>query len=408
MFFFPQTANLERILTDPKLDGAIVSVTVNDLSGKPIFEHNSSIHVVPASNQKLLSASFALWELGPGYRPRTSFWKLQDRIVIDAPGDPLMRYSQLLDASKKLGSNGRLPVYVRESYAPEIPDSWEIDDLPNRYSAAVSSLTFDQGGFQAWSLHGKPTLVPAPFGVSVDYRGGSGKPIVEYDPILRKLVVRGAMPSKDQMLDTLAIPRPDEAAASIFGNSFYRTDLIPATPPDTVIIGGSTQEMIAACLPPSDNNIAENLFLLGATKLGDLGSSPYLVARKRESEFLNHVVGIQPQDVHPYDGSGLSRHNYLTTRAIAKLLCWADSQPTSSIWHNALATPGKGTLSHRLQGLTFEGKTGSLDMVSSLSGYLTTRSGKKLVVSIVMNQFGCSGSEAHSLQDQIISELAAD
>ncbi|MDR3689196.1 MAG: D-alanyl-D-alanine carboxypeptidase [Fimbriimonas sp.] len=398
--------DLDRILADPKLGGATVSAIVTDLEGAPIYRHDSDAHVVPASNQKLLSNSFALWALGPDYRPKTSFWKSEDRIVIDCPGDPLMTYAALQQAKVALGIDGRSPVFLHEAYAPEIPDSWEIDDLPNRYAAAVSALTFDRGSFEAWSRKRRFRLEPEAFGVNVKFLGGKGRPQIQYDPIRRRLEISGEMPAANERLDTLALPEPDLAAGSIFGHSVTRTTEIPVRTADYVITGGTTKDMVAACLPPSDNNIAENLLLMGARTEGELGEDPYTVSRKRLENFMTRIVGVEPGDVHVFDGSGMSRHNYVTTRAIARLLCWEQKQPTGDFWHHALAHPGNGTLSNRLKGLQFDAKTGSLDMVASLSGYLTTDSGKKVVVSIILNQFGCSSAEARAIQDEFVLAVA--
>jgi D-alanyl-D-alanine carboxypeptidase/D-alanyl-D-alanine-endopeptidase (penicillin-binding protein 4) len=401
-------SDFDRILANPKLDGAIVSAIVTDLDGRTLYEHNSALHVIPASNQKLLSNAFALWELGPDYRPKTLFWKMPSRIVIDAPGDPTMTYDDLIQARRKLGIDGRFPVCVREAYAPEIPDSWEIDDLPNRYSAPVAAFTFDQGAFALWSKRGKASLVPEAFGVKVKISPAPGDPVVIYDPIKRKLEISGTLPKADKELETLALPRPDEAAASIFGDRFLPTSETPQATPDLVVTGKSTIEMVGACLPPSDNNIAENLLLMGARKEGDLGASPYAVARGRLQNFLVRVVGVNREDVHPFDGSGLSRHNYVTTRAIAKLLCWANSQPTGVAWRGAFAQPGTGTLGNRLKGLVFQAKTGSLDMVASLSGYLTMASGKTVVVSVILNEYACSAGAARAVADEFVKAVAAD
>ena len=400
-------SDLDQILSNPKLDGAVVSAIVTDLAGKVVYEHNSALHVIPASNQKLLSNSFALWELGPDYRPKTSFWKFPTRIVIDSPGDPLMTYEQLKKARKDLGASRDLPVHVHEEYAPQIPDGWDHDDLPNKYAAPVCAFTFDRGSFAAWCRNGKAILLPEPFGVKTTYTRGSGKPEVHYDPFARKVTVTGSLPASDKELDTLALPRPDEAAASLIGCGFTSTTDVPQTSPDLVVIGGSTIEIVKACLPPSDNNLAENLLLMGARKEGELGTNPYPLACRRMKSFLSNVVGISPTDVHAFDGSGLSRHDYVTTRAIAKLMSWALNQPTGPAWRAALAHSGSGTLVSRLKGITFDGKTGSLDMVSSLSGYLTTKSGKQLVVSIILNEYSCSAADAHNVQDQFLSALAA-
>ena len=404
----PDKNALDKLLDSPKLNGAVVSATVTDLDGNVLYEKNSGIHVLPASNQKLFSNAFALWERGADYRPQTRFWKLSDRIVIDSTGDPLMTFDQLKHAQSQLGADRHLPVYVREAYAPQIPDGWDYDDLPNKYAAPVTAFGFDRNSFSIWSLGGRAALLPSSFGVRLSVDRKAGPLVTRYDPFLREVWVSGTLPKKDQVLDTLALPHPDEIAAKVFGARLEYTEDLPQREPDLVLTGGSVIDIVRACLPPSDNNLAENLLLLGARKEGELGPNPYPLACKRMKDFLVHVVGISEEDLHPFDGSGLSRRNYLTSRALAKLLCWANQQPTSAAWHSALAKSGTGTLSNRLKDVRFQGKTGSLAMVSSLSGYVTSLAGKTLIVSIVMNEFGCTADEVHAIQDEFTRILARD
>ena len=54
----------------------------------------------------------------------------------------------------------------------------------------------------------------------------------------------------------------------------------------------------------------------------------------------------------------------------------------------------------------FRGKTGSLNGVSSLSGYLTTKSNRDLIVSIIMNFKSKGQNYYRGLQDKIITYLA--
>ncbi len=146
--------------------------------------------------------------------------------------------------------------------------------------------------------------------------------------------------------------------------------------------------------------------MLGARREGPLGLDPYALAQVRLTNFLTRMVGVTPGDVHVDDGSGLSRHNYVTTRAIAKLLAWASDQSTAEIWRAALAHSGKGTLSSRLKGVPFAGKTGSLDMVSALSGYVETTDHQTRIVSIILNEFGCAPSVVRDVEDQIVRQVA--
>ena len=65
-----------------------------------------------------------------------------------------------------------------------------------------------------------------------------------------------------------------------------------------------------------------------------------------------------------------------------------------------------GTLEHRLAHLGVRGKTGTLDGVSSLSGYVTNKSGHRLAFSILMNGPQLSLWRAHEAQDRIVASLA--
>jgi D-alanyl-D-alanine carboxypeptidase/D-alanyl-D-alanine-endopeptidase (penicillin-binding protein 4) len=158
--------------------------------------------------------------------------------------------------------------------------------------------------------------------------------------------------------------------------------------------------MVRACLAPSDNNVAEHLLLMAGSKPND----DYPAARRALTEFLEGTVGTPPFDIIPYDGSGLSRHNLVTARALARLLAWCDAQPTSDLWRASLALPGQpGTLRNRLAGVNFAGKTGSLNHVSSLSGYVGDRT-----VVIMMNHFRGSAEAAREIQDAIVRRVASE
>jgi D-alanyl-D-alanine carboxypeptidase/D-alanyl-D-alanine-endopeptidase (penicillin-binding protein 4) len=400
---------LDAILSDPKLEGALVAATVTDLEGKVLYEHNASMRVVPASNQKLLSNAFALYAMGPSYRPETKIWKLMDRTVVDSPGDPLLSHRILKEARQRLKLNRFLPVYVREAYAPGVPASWEVDDLPNKYAAPITAFTVDRGSFELWNVAGKPVFRPDAYGTKIERENGTvgAAPRISYDPFSRRVQIVGELPKVPEVrLDTLALPKPDEAAARVLGIRMFPTELVPDRMPDLIIMGSPTSDMIKACLPPSDNNIAEHLFLLGAKAQGPLTSDPYAAARDRMTNFLTGTVGVRKEDFRIYDGSGMSRHNLVTVRGMAQLLAWQNRQSTRGVWRAALARPGIGTLAARMQGLTFEGKTGSLDMVIALSGYVRVADGSERIVSVILNHFTGSATDARNIADAFVKQVS--
>ncbi|HEX6974110.1 MAG TPA: D-alanyl-D-alanine carboxypeptidase, partial [Vicinamibacterales bacterium] len=105
------------------------------------------------------------------------------------------------------------------------------------------------------------------------------------------------------------------------------------------------------------------------------------------------ALGI-PEDAYVlYDGSGLSRYNYITPEALTTILAamHADAQHRDA-FAATLPIAGKdGTISSRLKRTRAEGnaiaKTGSIANVRSLSGYVKTRDGETLAFSILANDF---------------------
>jgi serine-type D-Ala-D-Ala carboxypeptidase/endopeptidase (penicillin-binding protein 4) len=397
---------LDVVLNNPRLEGAIVAAHVTRLDGKTIYERNPGLRVVPASNQKLLSTAFALHTVGPDYKPATKLWKTPTFTAVETTGDPMLTYSQLIGARDALKLNTQLPVHVKQPYAPMIPDSWEYDDLPHKYAAPITAFTVDRASFELWSKGGKPVFSPTSYNVQIVSEGGEGPPRVAYDPFRRVVFLSGQLPEKDTRLDTLSIMNPDREAAFLLGAGFSPVKDVPLRAPDYVIEGRPMAEMIAACLQPSDNNIAEHLMLMAAHAKSPLGERAYPPARVRMTEFLTQVAGLQPIDVRPMDGSGMSRHNIVTARGITQLLRWANVQPTAPLWRASLARPGVGTLANRLQGVEFYGKTGTLSMVSALSGYVKHKSGEDLVLSLVMNNYPGTAAEIRAIQDAFVKAAA--
>lgn len=393
-------------LRDPKLSGAVVAAIVTTADGRVIWQQNSDKRMTPASNEKLLSCSFALWSLGSDYAPQTRFWKSDDGITIDSPGDPSMTSEKLESAAKALGCSGKGLVRLRQAYRPMWQSTWQVGDIPNRYGAAVTAFTVDQGGFAIWTEKSALFYVPRNFGASIDYRGGGGSVSVSYDPALRRAIVSGKLPTDRTRLDTLSIPEPDKAACSYFGDRVELTPSVPAESPTHTIVGDKMSDQIAACLKPSDNNRAENLLLMPAVVGKDPVDDPYPDARKQLLEFLTKTVGANAADFNTVDGSGLSRQNSLTVRGIAKLLLWADRQPTAALWRKSLAHPGEGTLKNRLSGVAFEGKTGTLNMVVALSGYVKTKDGRNLIVSVIVNHSTAGDTATRNLVDKFIRNIA--
>lgn len=140
--------DLEAHLASPVVAGALVGIYAENARGDVLVDLQSDRRFVPASNQKVLTMLYAFERLGPDFRPRVSIWKEPDRLVVDAPGHPLLTGEELRDARRRLGVRPGTPVHVRQAYRPDVPPSWEHDDLPHRYASAVTAFTVDRGAFE--------------------------------------------------------------------------------------------------------------------------------------------------------------------------------------------------------------------------------------------------------------------
>jgi serine-type D-Ala-D-Ala carboxypeptidase/endopeptidase (penicillin-binding protein 4) len=112
------------------------------------------------------------------------------------------------------------------------------------------------------------------------------------------------------------------------------------------------------------------------------------------------------------DGSGLSRHDYLTPRAVVRLLTIMQQHPTFELFFAALPIAGvDGTIGSRMRGTPAQGnlraKTGTLDKARSLSGYVTTSDGHQLVFSMLCNNWTGSVRDVERVQDAIGAYLAS-
>lgn len=395
---------LDAILDVKELKGALVSATVADLDGNLIYARNSDLRLMPASNQKLLSVAYALWKLGPEYRPKTSIWKLGDRLVVDSNGDPSMSTARLLEARQKLGITGIVPVFVRQAYEPGYGPGWEWDDLPNRYAPRISAWTVDKGSFELWADLKSVYLKENPFGISIREWPDS-KMSWDYDRVNQSITFRGPKPAKPTFLEAFALLNPARSASSTLGGPHYAAFEVPRTAPTLTLDGTSIGELAKLCLVPSDNFHAENLLLMAALKDGPLVRDSYGIAAARMKDFLVKTVGADASDFDPYDGSGLSRHNNVTTGGIVKLLAWAKRQPFANLWAKSLAAAGSGTLANRLVGSSFVGKTGTLNKVVSLSGYVRLKDGREAIVSVVVNHYLGPSKGARDVADAFVRKV---
>jgi D-alanyl-D-alanine carboxypeptidase/D-alanyl-D-alanine-endopeptidase (penicillin-binding protein 4) len=153
----------------------------------------------------------------------------------------------------------------------------------------------------------------------------------------------------------------------------------------------------------SDNFFAETLVKDIGREASGVGSTS---AGVRAVRAFAASAGAQVQLV---DGSGLDRGDRASPQAVVRLLLSERKQPEFPALLASLPIAGvDGTIYNRMRTgaakRNCQAKTGSLTGVSALSGFCTTRSGRTVAFSFLMN--GISVSYARTLQDRMAQALA--
>ena len=149
-----------------------------------------------------------------------------------------------------------------------------------------------------------------------------------------------------------------------------------------------------------------------ALSLDDYGrpKSTALLGAEIRSRFLQRA-GIDVAPLSMRDGSGVARQNLVTPRSTAALLEFMLGRPYAKIWLESLTVAGvDGTLKRRMRDSAaannLRGKTGTLTYVNTLSGYITTKRGQPLILSLMGNNYTGPGRETTGVMDQICVMLA--
>ncbi|MBI4166616.1 MAG: D-alanyl-D-alanine carboxypeptidase/D-alanyl-D-alanine-endopeptidase [Acidobacteria bacterium] len=122
-------------------------------------------------------------------------------------------------------------------------------------------------------------------------------------------------------------------------------------------------------------------------------------------EFVKDI-GIEDNEAIFSDGSGLSRHSIIAPRAIIKLLRYMAKSPRSPVYVDSLPVAGEdGTLQDRFERTSARGKihakTGTIEHVNALSGYMDLPSGERLAFSILGNEHPMRAHEGKQVVDRL-------
>jgi D-alanyl-D-alanine carboxypeptidase/D-alanyl-D-alanine-endopeptidase (penicillin-binding protein 4) len=179
-------------------------------------------------------------------------------------------------------------------------------------------------------------------------------------------------------------------------------------PPLVRFVSRSRDDLIFPILNTSQNWFAEML-LKGLGRMA-AGAGSWEAGLAAERRFLVDSVGIDSLAFRLSDGSGLSTGNLVSPRAFTQLLRYMWSHPGNAGFLGALPRAGGiGSLRTRFTDTPLAGrvvaKTGSIQHVNTLSGYIERDRGGPLVFSVMANNHGLSGQQVMRQIDSIVVEM---
>jgi len=450
---------MDSVLAAPMWRNARWGVLLVDAErGDTILSHDADRLFMPASNQKLLTAAIALQVLGPDYRWQTpvllhgrqrgSTWNGDIQVVGSGDpsfsdslrnGDAASAFEPVVAALAARGIrriNGRVVATGDAFPGLTTGFGWAFDDFDFAYSAAVDELLYNEGVLTLWVKGGSragasttvrraPTSSYPPLQNRVLTRVAhdtGAAPEALYDSTGNTLVLTGTVAVGDSARLTVAYRHPADAFTAALQETLSRRGLriterrlavrdTARRTADTAAILSSAamRDVLRRMQKPSQNQIAELLFR--TTGLVGSGHGSADSARAVGARTLA-TWGITNADAAYRDGSGLSRHDYLTPRAVVRVLDAMRLSPWFTMYRTALPLAGvDGTIANRMKGTPAAGnvhaKTGTLDKARSLSGYATSADGRLVLFSLLCNNYTVPTREVERVQDLLVTTLAA-
>ncbi|MBO4611712.1 MAG: D-alanyl-D-alanine carboxypeptidase/D-alanyl-D-alanine-endopeptidase [Bacteroidaceae bacterium] len=337
---------LDSLTALPLFETTQVGLYVRDLtSQRDVYRLNHRQRMRPASNQKVVTAIAALHHLGGNYPICTRLLvsgEIKDSVLwgevcVVGGMDPLLSQGEVYQMANALREAGidSISGILRLDLSMKSPEDW--------------------GWGWCWDDDMTP-LRP----LMVDKRD---RFVHEFLDNLQSVGIRGMSIERVVMADC-----PEDA------QTIYEAK-------------HTVDQVLPRMMKKSDNFFAESLFyqlaaFSGKRQAGRKEAGAYV-------DVLIRKVGLNPANYQIADGSGVSLYNYVSPELLVRLLefAWNNNSIRQSLYPSLPIAGVDGTLEKRMRKTAAEGnihaKTGTVDGVSSLSGYATSPEGHILVFSII-------------------------
>ena len=410
-----------------------------------LFAINAHKVHVPASNNKVFSAIWAMDVLGADYRFPTDVLVggpiengvVRGDVIIKGSGDPGFGYPEYdkepLTAPRRMaqalkargvrvvegGVIADATVFDTLMYGPDWPR--DTGNGVSAYAPTVSGLAYQRN--MLWvevkpgqGLELDPQVPEIPV-VSQMGRGGRGYAVRK--PGEDTIYVRGGFSGRGPFRYGVGAADPALLGAGALRQALREQGIEVrgpvrrgAAPKGATLVHRHYSIRLGDMVPQlnrkSDNFFAEHFWKAAAARA--IGEGSYPRGGPASALFFHQRANVPFGEIWQADGSGLSAQNRTSAFALVSALAYAHQRPWSKEFHESLALGGDagGTLRRLFNSGNAKGnlhaKTGYIRGVRSLSGYVKTRDGELVVFSFIYN--GANTSGARGIQQQLGDLLA--
>lgn len=369
---------------------------------KFLANHNADLLFTPASNTKLLTMYATLSSFQDSI-PGLLHKKTDSGLFVQPIGDPTFLlgdfdHQPIYDF---LASHDSFNIILKEALVP-YGSGWAWDDYPYAFQVQRSWWPMYGNRIKIKKAATSISVDPPFFQEFVTFQTG------ESNHVSRDLYFNTFwVTSADDTIDferTIPFEYSEELFLTLLSDTLKEKKIQISngslTHPDT-LFSHHADSILARMLKPSDNFLAEQLLILCAWKKGFSATEDYIDSLKNnELKFMNEFVWV--------DGSGLSRYNLISPLSQIRLL---KNSLEAYGWERLttiLPTGGEGTL----EGLYLSdstpyiyAKTGTLANNHNLSGFLITKSGKRLIFSLMNNHYTRPTIEIKKAMEAVLIEI---
>ncbi len=408
----PNTADL---VARAKIKGATTAALIDLDTGEIQDSFAPALKLPPASTTKALTALYALRTLGSGYRFKTQLLAtgpvengvLKGDLILVGRGDPTLDTNALDELARALPDAGISAVagafYYDGSHLPDLKsiDPGQPDHLGYNPAIAGLNLNFNRVYFE-WKRQGND------YAVSMDARSGSLRPQVRVSsmsvqsrqtPIYTYerreghdhwTVARGALGREGGRW--LPVRDPDGYAADVFrtlaakhGVTLQLAQSLPAEIPATRVITDRNSDplptILRGMLKYSTNLTAECVGLTATQSLGIAPDSLSASGRAMASWFAAQMPA--PAEMVIADHSGLGDSTRISAKDLATALTLDGAiKDLGPLLKPVTLRDSQGNRLASSPTAIFA-KTGTLNFVSALGGYIVSPSGRRYAFAIM-------------------------